>query len=216
MKALMLYLFLNIILLCHTFIHSFNSKNAKFRVYAEYNPNYIEQTNTEIKSIFPSSINYPKLIERDEPDYANLPPDSPFFLDMPWPTEKGVIATAYAKHIQWKRRLTDNERLRWQKWAVYTRLLQKDLFKYCYNDYIVQNLLHMMNKQAKSFQENKLIMESTLTYAAVLSLKEEEKVEIQTIIQCYYNIINRKLQLYISLYIMLIHYNIPCILHIHK
>jgi hypothetical protein len=49
-------------------------------------------------------------VEREYPDFANLPPDDPLFLDMPWPTEAGPEASAFGRHMQWRRSLTDGER----------------------------------------------------------------------------------------------------------
>ena len=43
-------------------------------------------------------------------DYASLKPDDPHFLDMAWPTENGPESTAFAKHMQWRRSLSDGER----------------------------------------------------------------------------------------------------------
>ena len=44
------------------------------------------------------------------PDYENLAPDDPLFLDMSWPVERNAESAAFARHIQWKRRLSDGER----------------------------------------------------------------------------------------------------------
>jgi hypothetical protein len=49
-------------------------------------------------------------IERDYPDFANMAPDDPLFLDMPWPKEAGPEASAFGRHMQWRRSLTDGER----------------------------------------------------------------------------------------------------------
>lgn len=46
---------------------------------------------------------------RNDIDYSLLKPDDPFFLDMPWPTEVGPAATAFSRHMAWKRRLSDGE-----------------------------------------------------------------------------------------------------------
>jgi hypothetical protein len=43
-------------------------------------------------------------------DYTQLKSDDPRFLDMPWPTEAGPESAAFARHMQWKRRLSDGER----------------------------------------------------------------------------------------------------------
>lgn len=46
---------------------------------------------------------------RGYPNYAELPPDDPLFLDMPWPEETGPESSAFARHFQWKRKLSDGE-----------------------------------------------------------------------------------------------------------
>jgi hypothetical protein len=43
-------------------------------------------------------------------DYTALSSDDPLFLDMPWPTESGPESAAFARHMQWKRGLSDGER----------------------------------------------------------------------------------------------------------
>lgn len=43
-------------------------------------------------------------------DYDNLKVDDPIFLDMDWPTEAGPQATAFARHMAWRRQLADVER----------------------------------------------------------------------------------------------------------
>lgn len=56
--------------------------------------------------------NYPKTSEvwpRNWPDFSKLKPSDPLFLDMPWPTERGPEASAYARHLQWKRLLSDGD-----------------------------------------------------------------------------------------------------------
>ena len=42
-------------------------------------------------------------------DYSALEPNDPAFLDMPWPTESGPEATAFAKHMLWRRSLSSGE-----------------------------------------------------------------------------------------------------------
>ena len=48
--------------------------------------------------------------EREMPDFENLQPNDPFFLDMGWPSARSPAASAFARHLQWKRQLTDGER----------------------------------------------------------------------------------------------------------
>jgi len=46
----------------------------------------------------------------DEVDFESLKVDDPIFLDMDWPVEAGAPATAFAKHMAWRRQLADVER----------------------------------------------------------------------------------------------------------
>ena len=48
-------------------------------------------------------------ILREYPDFASLEPNDPLFLDMPWPTRAGPEASAFGKHMQWRRGLSDGE-----------------------------------------------------------------------------------------------------------
>jgi hypothetical protein len=58
--------------------------------------------------LFPRKRGEPELL-RDYPDFVNLEPNDPLFLDMPWPTKAGPEATAFGKHMQWRRGLSDGE-----------------------------------------------------------------------------------------------------------
>jgi hypothetical protein len=78
----------------------------------EANEEYEDPNDFENKpewlSLFPKDRTKTELI-REYPDYANLPPEDPLFLDMPFPTEAGPEASAFGRHMQWKRRLSDGE-----------------------------------------------------------------------------------------------------------
>ena len=69
----------------------------------------IDRLDKELRQSFPR-LSYSSLIDRDMPDYENLAPDDPLFLDMSWPVERNAESAAFARHIQWKRRLSDGER----------------------------------------------------------------------------------------------------------
>jgi hypothetical protein len=58
--------------------------------------------------LFPRKRGEPELL-RDYPDFASLEPNDPLFLDMPWPTKAGPEASAFGKHMQWRRGLSDGE-----------------------------------------------------------------------------------------------------------
>lgn len=47
--------------------------------------------------------------QQEDVDYTILDVDSPLFLDMPWPSEAGPLSAAFARHMQWKRKLSDGE-----------------------------------------------------------------------------------------------------------
>ncbi len=61
-----------------------------------------------IRETFPRQY-YPRQTNNEYPDFTKLAPNDPLFLDMGWPTEKGPESAAFARHIQWRRRLSDHE-----------------------------------------------------------------------------------------------------------
>lgn len=130
-------------------------------------------------------------IERDMPDFASLAVDDPLWLDMEWPQRAGPEATAYSKHLQWKRKLSDGERLRWQKWAVYHRLMDRNNYDYSIDDYIYQSMLNDFTKQAvKSSSNNKV--DAGLWLAVPLSMKMDEELEVSAVMKAFYSAFNRK------------------------
>ena len=58
--------------------------------------------------LFPRKRDKPEML-REYPDFASLEPSDPLFLDMPWPTKAGPEASAFGKHMQWRRGLSDGE-----------------------------------------------------------------------------------------------------------
>ena len=58
--------------------------------------------------LFPRNRGAPEML-REYPDFASLEPNDPLFLDMPWPTKAGPEASAFGKHMQWRRGLSDGE-----------------------------------------------------------------------------------------------------------
>ena len=58
--------------------------------------------------LFPRKRDTPEML-REYPDFASLEPNDPLFLDMPWPTKAGPEASAFGKHMQWRRGLSDGE-----------------------------------------------------------------------------------------------------------
>ena len=129
-------------------------------------------------------------LDRDYPDFANLKPDDPLFLDMPWPEKGGPEATAYGKHILWKRRLTDGERMRWQKWAVYKRSMIKDKFDYSLDDYIVQNMIRDI--RANALKKGVKEWEGRTWEAIADGMVTQEEDAVRGAILAFYSAFNRR------------------------
>ena len=150
---------------------------------------------------------------RDAPDWEKLEPDDPLFLDMPWPEEKGPESSAFAKHMQWRRSLTDQERKQWQKWAVYQRVMMPDKFDYCLEDYIIQSIIRDSKKKAMAAASSSSApsLSSSAYISSVSSSLDspppassalwasiphayhlEEEEEIRALIGAYYSAFNRR------------------------
>lgn len=141
--------------------------------------------------LFPKERGEAELL-REYPDFASLEPNDPLFLDMPWPEKAGPEASAFGKHMQWRRSLSDGERLRWQKWAVYQRLMEKHHFKYTLDDYIVQNMIRDVKKKAMNAKDLGFRMENSMWTATELAFKTQETAEITVLIKALYSAFNRK------------------------
>jgi len=136
-----------------------------------------------------------EVIDRDYPDFANLKPDDPLFLDMPWPKEAGPEASAFAKHMQWRRRLSDGERTRWQKWAIYSRLLKNEAFKNHFQfsapDYVMQSMQRELQQRALANAAKGNLVEAAAWDSLAYGFAQEEAEEAETVVQCYYSALNR-------------------------
>lgn len=147
--------------------------------------------------MFPRRKNYPTEVKRDLPDFTKLQPNDPLFLDMQWPEESGPEATAYAKHLTWKRRLTDSERLRWQKWAVYKRLSQGDNFDYAVEDFVFQNMLQDLRSRSRremggpTGARHERRIDSLVWSATADAYEQNEGIEAQTVVRALYSAVNR-------------------------
>lgn len=154
-----------------------------------------ETINEEIQEMFPR-ITYANLYQdREYPDFEKLSPDDPMFLDMPWPSERGPAASAFARHLQWKRRLSDGERLKWQKWAIYKRMMKPNMFSYRVDDYIMQQLLRdlrMKELAARAGDGQDVLLDATLWKATQLGLLAEEREEVESVMRSLYSILNHK------------------------
>lgn len=76
---------------------------------------------SESKSIYPYSMSSQK-VERHLPSdfsFKDLKVDDPLFLDMPWPTEASEESSAFARHFQWKRKLSDGERNNYYHYYIF-------------------------------------------------------------------------------------------------
>lgn len=140
--------------------------------------------------MFPAT-NEPEML-REAPDFEKLKPDDPFFLDMSWPEEKGPEASAFARHMQWKRGLSDSERLKWQKWAVYQRIMLKDKFGYAIEDYIFQSYMNSCSKRALNAEKVGNIAQRALWSAIPKGHAAEEEIEVRAVIGSLYSAFNRK------------------------
>lgn len=150
------------------------------------------------KEMFPLSSKHhrpSKAIKRDYPDFASLQPDDPLFLDMAWPTQAGPEASAFARHMQWRRGLSDGERLRWQKWAIYARLLSAQTlshhFQHTAADYVMQNLQKDAFNKALRYAASGKLTESSAWGAIGYGFVHDEIEEARTVVQSYYSALNR-------------------------
>lgn len=82
--------------------------------------------------------------------------------------------------------------LRWQKWAIYQRIMRKDMFKYKVDDYIIQNYMAELQKQFERLKQENQTIDTTLMRAAILGMKSDEVDEIQAVIKSFYTSLNRK------------------------
>lgn len=151
----------------------------------------LSERDKEILELFPRGVKIDNP-PREYPDYANLKPDDPLFLDMPWPRESGPESSAYARHIQWKRRLSDGERIRWQKWAIYQRMMRKDTFYFSVEDYVFQQMLKGYSKKAIECLQQGKNVEAGLWESIRLRLKMEEEQQVKAIVKSFYSAVNRK------------------------
>ena len=142
-------------------------------------------------SMFPKEYTRPEMI-RDAPDFEKLQPNDPLFLDMPWPTEKGPEASAFGRHMQWKRSLSDTERVRWQKWAVYQRVMMKDKFEYSVEDYILQNFVKDSRIRAKAANMTGNAVQASIWNAISNGPALEEEEEVKSVIGALYSAFNRR------------------------
>lgn len=128
-------------------------------------------------------------------DFSKLKADDPLFLDMPWPTEVGPEASAFARHMQWRRRLSDGERVRWQRWAVYARLQHTASFAQAYQygvaDYVFQQMQREMQQKAQAHAIAGRLPEAASWDAIAYGFAQQEQEEVQAVVKCFYSALNR-------------------------
>ena len=131
-------------------------------------------------------------IVRDYPDFASLAPDDPLFIDMPWPSEAGPEASAFGRHMQWRRGLTDGERRRWQQYAIYQRLMKKHHFGYALEDFVFQNMIRDIYQRADKAKAKSQLIEESMWRALALKHKDEQETEVKAVMKSLYSAFNRK------------------------
>jgi len=166
-----------------------DEKDKDEQYYNEMVKNYPNEP--RFAEIFPRKRNYPVEMYRDRPDFTTLKVNDPLFLDMMWPEQRGPEATAYAAHMQWKRSLTDSERLRWQKWAVYKRIMMDNMFDYAVEDYVFQSLLSGLKKRAGKEKRVGKTLEAALWDSIARGMELEEAEQVQAVVESLYSAINR-------------------------
>lgn len=125
-------------------------------------------------------------------DISKLKPEDPRFLDMPWPTDAGPESVALSKHLLWRRGLSDGERVRWQKWAVYKRLHANDKFDFAVEDFVYQTLLKQYESKASSALNKGEVAESVLWNTLANGSKKIEENLVRATIKAFYSAFSRQ------------------------
>lgn len=146
----------------------------------------------DVDDVFPPSDDNEYYSYRTSVDITELEPSDPRFLDFPWPDKAGPESSAFAKHLQWKRSLSDGERMRWQKWAVYQRLGKKDKFDYSLEDYVYQTMLRDITKKCNDALKQDNIAEAKLWEAVATGYKKDEEGQVRATIKSFYSALNRQ------------------------
>ena len=130
----MLYLIILVLIYQISFVVNFNINFMKSSTHSK-TILYGNENNEQMSSFSRSSLDDNNMSGKNI-DYSLLNPSDPLFLDLDWSTIRKSTpeSKAYADHLAWKRSLTDVERLRWQKWAIYQRVTKGSRFEYCLED----------------------------------------------------------------------------------
>ena len=76
--------------------------------------------------------------------------------------------------------------IRWQKWAIYQRLLSKDMFQYTLEDYIFQNFLRDLDKKSLHSENGAVWKVISDEY------RSEQALEVRSVMKAYYSAFNRQ------------------------
>lgn len=195
MRYNFMFYLVSIVLLSHIqLVVNFNIRLINRNIYSKTFL-FENQNNEQLSSFSRSSVDNNNK-SRKTIDYSTLNPSDPLFLDLDWSTirKSSPESKAYADHLAWKRSLTDVERLRWQKWAIYQRVTKGSRFEYCLEDYIMQSMLSKLRKKANSMKNmnNKEDVSALVWKAIADSFQADEIEEVQAVIKSFYSAINRQ------------------------
>jgi hypothetical protein len=151
-----------------------------------------QEKEESLEDMFPIQPNESIIIKSIYNDIANWKQDDPRFLDLPWPEKAGPDTMAFAKHLQWKRSLSDGERLRWQKWAVYERFNNKEKYDYALEDYVFQRLLNQIDKKLVDAANHENVAEVALWHTLSTQYNKDEETQIRATVKSFYTSLNRQ------------------------
>lgn len=80
--------------------------------------------------------------------------------------------------------------MRWQRWAIYKRSLQKDIFRFNVEDYIKQSLQHCLRKAALESPESSV--EAIAREVLAEKMVSEGENGVRQALTAYYSALNRK------------------------
>lgn len=81
---------------------------------------------------------------------------------------------------------------RWQKWAVYQRIMPQESFQYCLDDYVYQNMLNDIIKRSTKHQKEGKESNAVVWQSVANAYNRDEELQINSTIKAYYSALNRK------------------------
>lgn len=83
---------------------------------------------------------------------------------------------------------------RWQRWAVYRRNADNNLFRYSIEDYIKQNLLVLLDKRGSSINpvSQKKNIDGAVWSSLAKGFRSIDEEEVTSVMKAYYSAFNRK------------------------